>query len=274
MSDPKRLLVVSDSALACALLRAGREEIPDEALTDRALRAVAAGTVLSLTTTAAAASSASAAGSAAGVATAGGASGSSAGVLGVIAKWIGVASVGGTLAVGAVVGTGVIDSATLRDSWEIPASSVAVRAAASSAPSAHGPGTSETITKALEEPASDPPEPDPASRTPDLTAPSADRRGPRGSRRPANLLDEVAALDRIRAALQQGDANAAAADLSRYESQFENPRLKQEALVLRMEALDKQGNVEAAQAVARQLLSDFPTGPHAEAARAVLVRRP
>jgi hypothetical protein len=76
------------------------------------------------------------------------------------------------------------------------------------------------------------------------------------------LGQEVAALDRARGALANGDAPAALRLLDRYESSFPNANLTQEATILRIEALLKQGSRRAAVDLGNSFLAEHPESSH------------
>jgi outer membrane protein assembly factor BamD (BamD/ComL family) len=90
---------------------------------------------------------------------------------------------------------------------------------------------------------------------------------PRASRA---LGDQVAAMDSARSALASGDAAEARRQLDDYEARFPNGVLAQEATVLRIEALLKQGQGGAARALGERFLADHPTSAHAAHVRRML----
>jgi hypothetical protein len=82
--------------------------------------------------------------------------------------------------------------------------------------------------------------------------------------RTASSLDmEVAALDRVRSALAERDATRAIEELDAYDRAFPSPVLRDEATVLRVDALVEQGNRAGAEALARRFLLANPRSPHA-----------
>jgi TolA-binding protein len=84
------------------------------------------------------------------------------------------------------------------------------------------------------------------------------------------LAEEVALVDRARAALARGDAPAALTALDDYEARFKERRFVPEALYLRMESLLRMGKGDAAREVARRIVTSFAKSPHAARARQVL----
>ncbi len=81
------------------------------------------------------------------------------------------------------------------------------------------------------------------------------------------LARELRSLDVAREALARGDATTALRELDRHERQFHGGALKNEAALLRAEALLASGNAAAARAIARDLLERDPSGPHARRLR-------
>jgi hypothetical protein len=77
------------------------------------------------------------------------------------------------------------------------------------------------------------------------------------------LGQEVAALDRARGALAAGDAAGALRLLDKYEMSFPKANLAQEATILRIEALLKQGNRDAAVDLGNGFLAEHPASSHA-----------
>ena len=61
--------------------------------------------------------------------------------------------------------------------------------------------------------------------------------------------------------------------LARYRQQYPAGQFRQEALVLRVEALELAGKPEAAQALGKRFLSDHPESPHAERVERVTAPR-
>jgi TolA-binding protein len=83
------------------------------------------------------------------------------------------------------------------------------------------------------------------------------------------LARELESLDRARSALNRGDAAGALADIDRYERAFPRGSLRNEAQVLRAEALLAKGDRAGARALAKQLLTRDPSGPHAKRLRTI-----
>jgi TolA-binding protein len=191
-----------------------------------------------------------------------GAVGASVGRL-VVVKWLAATAVVGALGVGTF-------EATHRDQAKVPRPSI-------EAPAAKVP--------ALDPPSVDPPRvvespretPAPAANvssreTRDPTAPAAPalrRAAPRtppvepAQPAPSSLQDEVSTLDRARAAVAAGDSGRALEVLDGYGASFPRGVLRPEATYLRIQALLKAGQREAARELATRLLADHPDSPHA-----------
>jgi outer membrane protein assembly factor BamD (BamD/ComL family) len=84
------------------------------------------------------------------------------------------------------------------------------------------------------------------------------------------LEAELAQVDRARAALSGGRWGEAFSESQRYESDHPRGRLLQEALLIRMRALERMGDAADARAIARRLIRMSPSSPHAAQARALL----
>jgi hypothetical protein len=278
--DPIRLLDDEGSELLKSLISAGREEEPQAAALRRTLVAVGVAGVLSTTSAAAAASnaataagasgspavgalaggSASASAAATSTAVAGAAKSVASSTLIVVAKWLAVGALTGTVASSAVYGvSGALTPAPV-------ASSASAVGPTPSAPKVL-PRRSNPADEVREIPAPPPievPPPPPAvGPAPAAAEPSAERAG-------SSLAAEVMALDSARQALGAGDAPRTLDLLNGYEARFREPRMLPEVLYLRLEAFTLKGERANAEAVARRILLVYPTSPHAARARAVL----
>jgi hypothetical protein len=87
---------------------------------------------------------------------------------------------------------------------------------------------------------------------------------------PGNLRIELATLDAVRRATEGGHASHALTLLDKYASKFPTGKLREEAAVLRVEALQASGDRTSAAALARRLLRDSPNSPYAVRIRAAL----
>jgi hypothetical protein len=88
----------------------------------------------------------------------------------------------------------------------------------------------------------------------------------------SSLEGEVTALDRARSALAAGDATRALELLGQYEQAFPKGALRPEATYLRIQALSKSGQREAARELAARFLAKHPSTPHAAQLQALLSR--
>lgn len=84
------------------------------------------------------------------------------------------------------------------------------------------------------------------------------------------LEEEARLIDRAREAVTAGNSGLALRELDAHGARFARPVFRPEALYLRMQALRLNGNEEAARQIARRLLTAYPNGPQAAAARAFL----
>lgn len=279
--DPIRLLDDEGSPLLKSLISAGREEEPHAAALRRTLAAVGVAGVLSTTSAAAAAShtataagasgtpavSALASGSASAsaaatstVATAGAAKSAAASSVVLVAKWLAIGALTGTVASSAVYGvSGALTPAPV-------ASSVSRVETTPSAPQVL-PRQPSARDELREIPAPPPVEVVPSAPT---AAPAPVNPEPSAERSGSSLAAEVTVLDGARQALGAGDASRALELLNGYEARFREPRMLPEVLYLRLEAFTLRGERSSAEAVARRILLVYPTSPHAARARAVL----
>jgi hypothetical protein len=88
----------------------------------------------------------------------------------------------------------------------------------------------------------------------------------------SSLEGEVTALDRARSALAAGDAAGALKLLAQYEQAFPKGALRPEATYLRIQALSKSGQHDAARELAARFLAKHPSSPHAAQLQALLSR--
>jgi hypothetical protein len=89
----------------------------------------------------------------------------------------------------------------------------------------------------------------------------------RAGRAPVTLADELASLQRARAALGLGDAKHALRELDHYDFVLNGRQLKAEASLLRIEALSRAGQVDVAAAQARRFVQQNPNHPLVDRAR-------
>lgn len=84
------------------------------------------------------------------------------------------------------------------------------------------------------------------------------------------LREEAAAIDAARELLTLGDAAGALVQLEAYQRRFAGGELREEALLLRIEALVRAGDRTTASAVARHFLKAYPASVHVDRVAALL----
>jgi len=188
----------------------------------------------------------------------------------VVAKWVGIATVGG-------LGTwGVVEQVREPEQVSQPVAAVAVPAATRAAQVA---STRIAVTAApsADEAASDetsPADPEPTASTQPVAP------GPYGAVQPSatqsepSLAAEVKALDRAREAMESDDPATALKQLEAYQRKYSAGTLGQEAAVLRIEALAKAGKTARARAAAAAFLAQYPASPYAQRVRSVVAKSP
>ena len=78
---------------------------------------------------------------------------------------------------------------------------------------------------------------------------------------PGTLHDEIALLDRARAALAAGSPAQARSMLERYRTRYPHGMLLPEALAMRIEAIDRSGDHARARTLALAFLAEYPKSP-------------
>ncbi len=106
--------------------------------------------------------------------------------------------------------------------------------------------------------------PHPSTALPAARGPAV-MRTPR--RAPANLDQELASVQRARAALGRGDAPAALAELDRFGHSVGWRHLAVEAKLLRIESLARAGRADEARDLARRFVRQHPDNPLVDRAR-------
>lgn len=177
----------------------------------------------------------------------------------VLAKWASLGAAGGILLSSAAYG---VHHATRPSPPRTPSAVVTPRAMVHAAPAASTIAREPRLVEeapvlALPSDPSPPPVAAPANAVPD---------GP--------LAAELALVDRAREAFQNNDPKAALTLLEDYERAFPERRLMPEVLYLRMRAHAELGDAGRATKLAERLFRDFPRGPHASSARAILQGTP
>ncbi len=78
----------------------------------------------------------------------------------------------------------------------------------------------------------------------------------------SDLSEQLRLIDSARSAIAAGNASAASQALTSYSSKFPHGSFGQEAQVLRIEAVDMQGNHAQAATLAKSFLAQHPNSPH------------
>jgi TolA-binding protein len=86
----------------------------------------------------------------------------------------------------------------------------------------------------------------------------------------STLSEQVAALDRARAALDARDGAKARKLVDAYEAEYPGGAFTQEAEVVRIEALSRDGNRAEAERAGKRFLAAYPKSPHAPRVRTLL----
>jgi hypothetical protein len=261
MSDPVRLLSSARDGVARALLESAVAPDPTDAQCDELFRALARRLPEAVV--------AGAAGATAGGVLAKAATSKAVG-LGLLVK--------GAVAVGVVASLVGVGTAAWRAGHEAPphavvppASPVQPRSVNLPTPIAPAPPVADDPTPS---PSPSPSEPVVVQRQPVLRA-SAARRPPTPttpkedppSEVESPLHAESASLLRARQMLRSGECSAALTQLNDAATRFPHGALSQEREVLSIEALACSGRATAASLRATTFLRDYPTSPHASAAR-------
>jgi hypothetical protein len=98
----------------------------------------------------------------------------------------------------------------------------------------------------------------------------------RAARQPASpsIAREIADLDGARRLLGAGDARGALRALDTYDAEARSGMLRQEASLLRIEALAAAGDLSSARRLARVFLRQHPQSPHEARVRAIVGESP
>lgn len=299
MSDMRPLRNASASPLTRALLASGRRERPTAGGKERTVAAVgiaigaAAATVTTGAAAGTAAGAAAGAGSAAGTAAGSGTAAASKWIGGAaLAKWVAAGVVSTAVVVGAVnvpsrdPAPAVVSAPAVSVVAPVQASRPALRVAAP-APSASAPVVDEPVDVAVPAPpiapaVVDPPVVAPPARarvlapkstTPALDTPASVQDVPAPQEDPRVLRQETELIGRAHAALARGDAPSALRAIEAHDRAFPNGVLAEEAQALRIEALERAGQHEAASAEAARFLARAPNSPHARRVRAIAAGR-
>jgi TolA-binding protein len=95
---------------------------------------------------------------------------------------------------------------------------------------------------------------------------AAPKRAPAAAKSAAadELRGEIRLIDAARSALRAGSPEQARQLLEKYAQRYPNGSFRQEAAVLRVEALERSGQRAKASSLARQFLEEHPESPHVE----------
>jgi hypothetical protein len=239
MKDPLRLLDEGATAAELSLLRAGMSEEPSEqaALRLAALLGVAGGAAVLTTATKSSAAGAVARGAASKMA----------------AKWLVLGAIG-VAGGAAIVFAGNHTAHRASPPAVRPSGALRVDESHVAPPSTGLPG------EGAAEPASRP----------------SQNRAPEAAGRPnsPSIAREIAALDVARRLLGNGNPRGALGALDDYEAQAKTGMLRQEATLLRIEALAGAGDTSAARRLAHRFLQNHPHSPHENRVRALVGESP
>jgi hypothetical protein len=245
MNDPERLLSGSATATELTLLRSA--EVDEPPADGAAKLATLLGVCVTLTSVPAAASVAATASQA-----------PAAGAVGTIAKW---KLVVGKLALKHLaVGAGGLALAGTVALSALP------RAPSTPARAPHEAVAPRHRSEAFPPPA--PSAPEPASAADDADAgdtPSASKSAPVPS-----IAGEISALDAVRAALVAGAPSRAISLLEAYERSYKGGALREEAWILRIDALSQAQRTDEARRATRRFLKAYPRSVHVGRLRAGL----
>lgn len=115
----------------------------------------------------------------------------------------------------------------------------------------------------VEAPAAAEPRPVPVADLAVATDPAPAKPRPVASVAP-DLREEIRLLDEVRSAVRAGDGSQALALLGKYARRYPRGQFRQEAQVLRVEALEQSGNKQAAVALGKKFVAAHPESPHVE----------
>jgi hypothetical protein len=243
MKDPTRLLERDATAAELCLLRAGASEEPSAEAMQRLAAALGVGVAVSTVATKSTAAGLAARGAASNLA----------------GKWLVLGALG--------VAGGAAFVLAGHGSTSVPAGS---GHAAVSAPAAPIPTTPVVVFGTGEAaPLLVPPE----NAAPESVA-AAPVHAAEGSRSSPSIAREIAALDSARRLLSAGNAQGALRALDGYQAVAKAGMLRQEATLLRIEALAAAGDQGSARRIAERFLREHPNSPHERRIRALVGEMP
>lgn len=90
---------------------------------------------------------------------------------------------------------------------------------------------------------------------------------------PSTMAEQLAMIDRARAAIQGGDTSRGLELVDEYDARFPSGAFTQESAVLRIESLVQRGDAVSASRLGARFLAAHPDSPHAGHVRALLQNR-
>ncbi len=181
---------------------------------------------------------------------------------------LGIASGATTAAAAATFGWAKLAFAGLAAAGLAVGAAVVLRHPAEPAPPTIAPSLKPVPAK-VEAPALQP-GPEPVSVT-DLAVVPEEAQEPAAPSRPrpaasvtVDLKEEIRLLDQARAAVRGGQGSEALAVLAKYNRRYPRGQFRQEAQVLRVEALEQSGQKKAAAELGKQFVAAHPESPHVE----------
>jgi TolA-binding protein len=242
MSDPRRLLEGGGSNIERDLLEAAQTELPDASAKRRAATALAIGAATASVWPTAAYATAKA---------------SKAGMPLLIKIFAAGAIGAGTLGTAAYVIT----------KPEPPAATEVAPPVATNAGRFTG---KPRVAEPAPEPAA-PADPAATAETPEPTPAPEPRRSPPASPAAASSIsEEIRVLDEARRAIAAGDSAAAKRALEQHRRQYPRGALAEEAVLLQIESLARQGKRGKAKALAERFRASHPNSPHLRRIESVL----
>lgn len=240
MNGPVRLFESCTNDEARELLHAGMAERPRAAALQKTALALGVGATVAVSSTATASAASLAAAPSA---------------LLVAAKWVGV---------GTLLGVALAGGANALSSLAAPSAKASATAAARVLPAAAVSSTAPAMTRQVEVAVA----PSAATEKSPATPPKPPATGgpvqsePRPPTTDASLAEEVMRIDAVRRALATGDTTNALRFLDEYAQKPRTGTLDLEAQLLRIDALERRGDHQAARELARQYLARHPADPH------------
>jgi hypothetical protein len=144
----------------------------------------------------------------------------------------------------------------------------------SAAPVAHAVAVHALAAKPTAQPAPAKPEPKVSEPAPGPLVPAPAKVAASAGPSEPDIALEIETLDGARRAAGRGDFGTALGELDRYDREFKQGRLRQEALLLRVQTLMGKGDSAAARALGERFLSRYPKSPLAPRMRKLIGTAP